>query len=210
MTQLVLASNNQKKRDELARALTPHLPGVTVLTLSDVGVDSPVEDADSFVGNALVKARHCVQHTGLATLADDSGLAVDVLDGAPGVYSARFAGDGATDTENNHKLINTLTALGLPGPFRAAFHAAVVFVTPEGSEHVATGVMPGVVTTTARGVNGFGYDPLFYADAYDNRRSNAELTTDEKQAVSHRGQALVALLPAVVAWLTQTTETPPD
>ena len=207
MTRMVIASNNPKKRDELTAALTPHVPGVTVLTMADVHVDSPVEDADSFVGNALIKARHCVEKTGLAALADDSGLVVDVLDGAPGVYSARYAGDGATDADNNQQLLKNLA--GLSGPFRAAFHAAVVFLTPDGEEHVATATMPGVIKTTARGTNGFGYDPLFYADAYDNRVSNAELTATEKLAISHRGQALTDLLPVIARHVTQTSQTPP-
>jgi XTP/dITP diphosphohydrolase len=203
VTTIIIASHNEKKRAELHAALAPHLPYVEVRTLADVGVDAPVEDADSFTGNALLKARHCVAHTGYAALADDSGLCVELLDGAPGVYSARYAGEGATDALNNEKLVADLAALGEPGPFRAAFHAAVVFATPDGVEQVETGIMPGVVRLEAAGTAGFGYDPYFYADAYDNMRSNAELAADEKLAVSHRGQALDALLPAIVSWASQ-------
>lgn len=203
MKQIVLASNNAKKRQELFDLLRPHLPDVTVRTMAEVGVESPPEDADSFHGNALIKARHCAAHTGLAAIADDSGLHVDVLDGAPGVYSARYAGDMATDAENNQKLIDTLRAVHA-GPFPAAFHAAVVFITDTGDEHVANGTMPGVVKLERRGTHGFGYDPLFYPDAYQHARSNAELSAAEKQAISHRGEALRRLLPAIIDWAAQT------
>lgn len=207
MTAIVLASNNPKKRDELAAALALHLPTVTILTLEDVGLSAPVEDADTFVGNALIKARHCVKASGYAAIADDSGLCVDVLNGAPGVYSARYAGEHASDVENNQRLIDTLLATGGPQPFTAAFHAAVVFATPKGDEHVVERQMPGVITLTPRGTNGFGYDPLFLSDAYGYTRTNAELTQAEKQQISHRGQALGALLDTVIAYAQQPDET---
>jgi len=204
VTTLVLASNNTEKRDELFAALAPHLPDVTILTLRDVGLSSPVEDADSFAGNALIKARHCVNETGLAAIADDSGLCVDVLDGQPGIFSARFAGEEATDADNNAKLLAALAGVDANGPFRAAFHAAIVFATPDGQEHVAEASMLGIIATEPRGTNGFGYDPLFLSDTHDHTRTNAELLPDEKQAISHRGQALAELLPAVIRFVTQT------
>jgi len=200
MKTLVLASHNQKKRDELAAALIGHVTNVTVLTLSDVGLDAPEENGATFVDNALIKVRHCVAHTGFAAIADDSGLCVQLLNGAPGVISARYAGVDATDQTNNSKLLAELAATGVEGPYRAKFHATVVFATEEGTEHVVEAHMPGVIKTVAKGVNGFGYDPLFYADAYQHTRSNAELSLDEKQAISHRGQALRRLLPAIISW----------
>lgn len=204
MTTLVLASNNKKKRDELFAALAPHLPDVTILTLRDVGLTAPIEDADSFVGNALIKARHCVNETGLAAIADDSGLCVDVLDGQPGIFSARYAGETATDADNNEKLLTALADRDCDRPHRAAFHAAIVFATPDGQEHVAEATMPGIITTESRGTNGFGYDPLFFSDAHNHMRTNAELSRAEKQAISHRGQALQELLPAIIRFVTQT------
>lgn len=186
MKELVVATRNRGKLHEL-QAL---LDGVvdTVRCAADFP-DFPetVEDGDTFRENALKKAREAMRFTGLPALADDSGLVVDVLDGRPGVQSARFAGVGAGDAANNRLLLEELD--GIPADQRqAAFVCVLAFVTPEGKEQVFSGRIGGAILAAERGEGGFGYDPLFLVDGFD--RTMAELTLQEKNAISHRGQAL--------------------
>ena len=203
MTRVFLASRNRKKLEEMQRILLEHLPGVEVLGLDDVPeYDEPAETEPTFVGNARLKARAAVAATGLPSLADDSGLCVDALNGMPGVLSARWAGvagDQATrDRANNDLLLAQLA--DVPEERRTArFVCAVVLVTPDGSEQTAEGVMPGRVTREPRGSGGFGYDVVFCADGYDV--TTAELPSDEKDAISHRGRALRAIAPLVAGSL---------
>jgi XTP/dITP diphosphohydrolase len=195
---LVLASGNAKKRAELL-ALLDGLD-VEVVSMTDLGLEGPVEDGETFEANALKKARAVVEATGEPAVADDSGLEVDALDGAPGVRSARYAGDEATDTENNAELLLALE--GVPRDRRTArFVCAAALVTPEGEEHVVRGTMEGRIIESPRGKGGFGYDPYFVGDA--EHRTNAELSPAEKDVVSHRGAALRALRPHLEALLSR-------
>ncbi|MEX2504959.1 MAG: RdgB/HAM1 family non-canonical purine NTP pyrophosphatase, partial [Egicoccus sp.] len=192
---LVAATANVKKLAEI-RAMLDHLD-VEVVPMTDLGVASPVEDGDTFEANALIKARACRVATALPAVADDSGLEVDALDGAPGVYSARYAGEDADDAANNAKLIAALR--DVPDVQRTArFVSAVAFVTADGDEHVVRGTMEGRIVDEAAGEHGFGYDPYFVCDAAGGR-TNAQLSPDEKNALSHRGAAFEAILPVVEA-----------
>lgn len=201
-----LASRNPKKLAEMERILAGSVPGVRVLGLDDVApYDEPVEDQPDFAGNALLKARAGLAATGLPSLADDSGLCVDALNGMPGVLSARWSGQPKDDDRNNRLLLDQLTDVpdGRRGAeFRCA--VALVLADPDGAvvEHVVDGVMRGRVIRELRGAGGFGYDVLFVADEQDDDRTSAELSVAEKDAISHRGQALRAIAPLVVEALT--------
>jgi XTP/dITP diphosphohydrolase len=209
MSRVFLASRNPKKIAEMERILAEHLPGIEVLGLDDVEpYDEPAETEPTFEGNARLKAVAGMEATGLPSLADDSGLCVDALNGMPGVLSARWAGDvsgdGATKDRTNNELL--LAQLGdVPDERRTArFRCAVVFLhpTPEGVvEHVVEGEMPGRVIREMRGSGGFGYDVLFCADGHDV--TTAELPADEKDAISHRGKALRKVAPVVARALAQ-------
>jgi XTP/dITP diphosphohydrolase len=188
---LVLASANPDKVKEIVAVLSASLP-VELLPRPD-GVPDVVEDADTLVGNARLKARALVAATGMAAVADDTGLDVDALGGAPGVYSARYAGEDATYADNVAKLLRELAALDdAGGDRRAAFRTVALVAFPDGSEVWAEGVLPGTIATEARGDNGFGYDPLFVPEGGEGR-TFAEMRPDEKDAVSHRGRAFRAL-----------------
>jgi XTP/dITP diphosphohydrolase len=207
MSRVLLASRNPKKIAEMERILAEHLPGIEVLGLDDVEpYEEPAETEPTFEGNARLKAAAAVRATGLPSLADDSGLCVDALNGMPGVLSARWAGrvsgDGATKDLANNELLLTQLA-DVPDERRTArFRCAVVFLHPtsEGvEEHAVEGEMPGRVIREMRGSGGFGYDVLFCADGYDV--TTAELPADEKDAISHRGQALRKVAPVVARTL---------
>lgn len=189
---VVIASNNAHKAREIAEALD--FPGWEFRTLRELGIASdPEEDADTFEGNARIKARAAREASGgRAVLADDSGLVVDALDGAPGVRSARYAGEDATDAANNSKLLDELA--DVPDAQRTArFMCTLVFIDEDGSEEVAHGVVEGRIGRAERGEHGFGYDPLFLPDVFGGERTLAEALPQEKNAVSHRGNALRAL-----------------
>lgn len=189
LEQVVLASANPKKAAEIAEILADRVH----LVPRPPDVPEVVEDADTLVGNARLKARALVDATGLAALADDSGLEVDALDGAPGVRSARYAGEGGDDGRNVDKLLRALAERPDPAERTARFRAVVVLVRPDGRELVAEGTVEGTIATTPRGVGGFGYDPVFVPSDGDGR-TFAEMTSDEKHAISHRGRALAALV----------------
>lgn len=202
MTRVLLASRNPGKLVEMQRILRAHLPDVEVLGLDDVApYDEPAETEPSFEGNALLKAHAAVLATGLPSLADDSGLCVDALNGMPGVLSARWAGTAKDDRANNALLLAQLA--DVPDERRgAAFRCAVAFacrVDGVVTEHVAHGVMPGAVIHEMRGNGGFGYDVVFVAEGHD--KTSAELAVDEKDAISHRGMALREIAPTVAAVL---------
>ncbi len=184
---IVLASGNVGKLKEIARLLEPL--DVEVVAQSAFGVEDADETGSTFAENSLIKARHAAAATGLPAIADDSGLAVDALDGAPGVYSARYAGGGG-DEANNDKLLAALEGIEGRG---AAFHCVATFVDPQSDETlVAEGVWRGEILHARQGEGGFGYDPLFLVP--DCGCSSAELDPNEKNARSHRGQALRALI----------------
>ena len=204
MVDVFLASRNAKKLAEMQRILGEHAADLVVVGLDDVpAYDEPVEDEPAFAGNALLKARAGVAATGLPTIADDSGLCVDALNGMPGVLSARWSGKPKDDDRNNLLLLDQLE--DVPDDRRAAhFTCAVAFCYPIGdggaAEHLVEGEMAGRIIRQARGTGGFGYDVLFAADGYDV--TTAELPTDVKDAISHRGKALREIAPLVVDVLT--------
>jgi len=196
VTTVFLASRNRKKIEEMERILREHLPDIEVIGIDDVdGYDEPVEDQPTFEGNALLKARAGLLATGLPSLADDSGICVDALNGMPGVLSARWSGPPKSDERNNELLLAQLE--DVPDERRTAhFHCAVAFCHPGGGEEFASGVMPGRVLRAPRGDGGFGYDPLFEADDRPGV-STAELSREDKDAISHRGWALRRIAPIV-------------
>ena len=187
MNKIVVGSRNSGKIREI-QAVLADLP-YCVTGLSDQTIPDAEETGTTFQENAILKARYYCQHTGEYCLADDSGLEVDALDGAPGVYSARYAGEQASDEENNQKLLSALT--GIPMQRRTArFRSVLALAGPDGSLMLAEGVCEGNVLFEARGTGGFGYDPLFLMP--DQRKTLAEMTLAEKNLVSHRGNALRA------------------
>jgi XTP/dITP diphosphohydrolase len=198
---VVLATNNAHKLAELRRIVTEAAPDIEVLGLADLPrYPEPAETGRTFAENALLKARACLAATGLPAVADDSGLEVDVLNGMPGVRSARWAGPRASDADNNTLLLRQLH--DVPVDERTArFVCAMAAVLPNGAEHVRLGIMSGRLSVAPVGDNGFGYDPLFVADG--QRGTNAELSPAAKDAISHRGQAIRAMAPVLVAELRQ-------
>jgi XTP/dITP diphosphohydrolase len=204
---VLLASRNPKKLLEMWRILEGHLTQVTVLGLDDVApYEEPAETEPTFAGNALVKAHAGVRATGLPSVADDSGLCVDALNGMPGVLSARWAGPAKDDAANNTLLLQQLA--DVPDARRGAhFTCAVAFVHPDGAgglaEHGVHGEMPGRVVREPRGSGGFGYDVVFVPDGERDGRTTAELSVAEKDAISHRGKAIREIAPVVAEVLTR-------
>lgn len=206
-----LASGNAKKIGEMQRILAEHVPDVEVLGIHDVeGYVEPVEDQPSFEGNALLKARAGVAATGLPSVADDSGLCVDALNGMPGVLSARWSGPPKSDERNNRLLLDQLH--DVPDERRGAhFACAIAWVLPDGRERTVEGRMPGRIIREVRGSGGFGYDVLFVADEHSDHDggrglTSAELEPAEKDRISHRGRALRELAPHVAADLAGLTD----
>lgn len=187
---LLLATRNKGKLTELRRILGDAV-AVDLVGLDDLpAYDEAPETGATFAVNALMKAREGVKHAGLVTVADDSGLAVDALNGMPGVLSARWAGRARDDTANLELVLDQLA--DVPEERRtAAFICAAALVTPDGDEHVVEGRMPGRIIHAPRGTGGFGYDPIFVANG--QTKTTAELPAPEKDAISHRGQAFRTL-----------------
>ena len=197
--EIFLASRNRKKLAEMERILQQHLSGIRVLGLDDVAhYEEPVEDQPTFEGNALVKARAGLAATGLATVADDSGLCVDALNGMPGVLSARWSGQPKDDDRNNRLLLDQLA--DVPDERRAAHFTCVIAFCHAGGESTVEGRMDGRVIRETRGQGDFGYDVLFEADDRPGL-TTADLPREEKDAISHRGKALREVAPLVVAAL---------
>ena len=189
---VVLATASAHKLREIGAILDD--VEVELVPMSAYSLASPVEDGDTFEANALIKARVCVAATGLPAIADDSGIEVDALGGAPGVISARWAGEPTSDAANNARLVAELR--DVPAERRTARYVAVAaLVLPDGTEIVERGTMEGRIVLEPRGSGGFGYDPHFVADAIPDGRTNAELAPHEKDAISHRGAAFRALRP---------------
>ncbi|WP_026925685.1 RdgB/HAM1 family non-canonical purine NTP pyrophosphatase [Granulicoccus phenolivorans] len=197
MTRLLAATNNAKKLTELRRVLAGH--GIDVLALADVApYPEPAETGRTFIDNALLKAREAVARTGLPAVADDSGLCVEILNQMPGVRSARWAGPQANDEANNELLLRQLA--DVPTEQRqATFRCALALVLPDGTERVTEGVMPGRIAAQPSGSQGFGYDPIFVADG--QAVSNGVLAPAAKDAISHRGKAVRAMVPQIVELL---------
>ncbi|MBQ7160228.1 MAG: XTP/dITP diphosphatase [Clostridia bacterium] len=187
---IVLASHNNKKARELCELLSEAgLTDMKVYSLSDVGFfDDIEENGTSFEENAMIKAT-ALTRPGAAVIADDSGLCVDALDGAPGIYSARFSGEGANDEKNNARLLELLEGVN---DRTARFVSVVACALPDGGRFTVRGECEGVILTSPRGENGFGYDPLFYIPS--KHKTFAELPPDEKNAISHRGKAMRAFI----------------
>lgn len=182
---LLLATRNRAKVREYSKLLRG-IP-YTIVSLQDVGVEQEVEEAgDSFEENAILKAKTYAKLSGLITMADDSGLEVDALDGAPGILSARYAGDGATDGERIEYLLSNMVNI-LWEKRSARFRCAIAIASSEGEVRICKGTCPGIITFEPRGENGFGYDPVFYLP--DRDRTMAELSMEEKNEISHRGRA---------------------
>lgn len=194
MQKVVLATGNAGKVRELASLLRDF--GLDVVAQTDMGVDSAEETGLTFIENALLKARHAAAITGFPAIADDSGLAVDALGGAPGIYSARYAGIDASDRNNLEKLLTALKEVP-DGQRQAQFHCVLVYLrhADDPTPLVFHGVWPGEITHAPAGEGGFGYDPIFYVPS--EGKTAAELTREEKSAISHRGQALKQLLEAM-------------
>jgi len=194
MQKVVLATGNAGKVRELASLLNDF--GLDVVAQTELGVESADETGLTFIENAIIKARHAAQVTGLPAIADDSGLAVDALGGAPGIYSARFAGADASDQQNLEKLLVELQ--DVPDSERQAqFHCVLVYMrhADDPTPLVCHGSWQGTIARAPAGSGGFGYDPIFVVP--EAGKTAAELSADEKRAVSHRGQALKLLLEAL-------------
>jgi XTP/dITP diphosphohydrolase len=195
---LVLATRNPHKLREFSRLLAP--AGVRVETLAD-GIELPPEVADTFEGNAMPKARTAATATGRVAIADDSGIEAQALGGAPGVRSARFAGEDATDEQNLDKLLREA-----PAGSALRYVCAIAYVDPvAGTERVFFGECRGTLTDRPRGNGGFGYDPAFVPEEEPSGLTMAELDDDEKDAISHRGRALRAL----TGWLAERGDVTP-
>lgn len=186
MDKIVAATKNKGKIEEIKHILS-ELP-VEIISMDEEGIDiNIVENGQTFEENALIKARAVRKHTAAIVLADDSGLMVDALDGAPGVYSSRFAGELSNDSENNHKLLSMLEGVA-EGQRTARFVCIIAVVLPNGKEFCVTGECEGIIWYNPIGNNGFGYDPLFYLPEY--KKTMAELEPEIKNEISHRAKAL--------------------
>ena len=187
---LILATNNAHKMREIFEILGSDFPDMQTLKQAGLEIDV-VEDGDTFQANAIKKAEEVLRFSSFpAALADDSGLIVDALNGAPGVYSARYAGEGHNDADNNSKLMRDMA--GVPWEQRTCRFASAVALARQGKETICVlGTVEGILLNEARGSNGFGYDPYFYYPPFE--RSFAELSAEEKNSVSHRKRALEAL-----------------
>lgn len=201
---LVLASRNQGKLRELRELLRGQVPGLDVDTqvidAATAGAPDPVEDQVTFEGNALKKAREISAATGLIALADDSGLSIDVLGGAPGIFSARWSGVHGNDEANIDLLLAQLGDISAEHR-TGAFVCAAAIATPQGAEHVQLGKLLGSLRTERAGDGGFGYDPVF--QPAESNRSLAQYSAEEKNAISHRAQAFAQLLPVIIAEVTK-------
>ena len=188
---VVLASSNGGKLRELASLLAPF--GFDLIAQTALGLDTPPETGQTFADNALLKARHAAAVTKLPSLADDSGIEVDALDGRPGVYSARYAGEGATDQDNLVKMLGEMRDVPA-GKRTARYQCVIAFVETAADPEpiIASGTWEGTVIGAPRGLGGFGYDPIFLPEG--SQRTAAELDSTQKNALSHRGQALRSLV----------------
>lgn len=191
MQKIVLATGNQGKVKELTALLAN--TGFEIVAQTELGVSDADETGLTFVENAILKARHAAKLTGLPAIADDSGLAVDYLQGAPGIYSARYSAPEATDHKNILKLLAALKDVPLSAR-QAQFHCALVYLrhADDPTPIICQGIWRGVISLQENGTGGFGYDPIFYLP--ELQRSAAQLSQAEKSQISHRGQALKQLL----------------
>ncbi len=192
----IIATHNAHKLAEIARILEPL--GIEAVTDRDLGIELPEveETGTTFAENAYLKAAGACEFAGLPAIADDSGLAVDALGGEPGVYSARYGGEGLDDNDRNNLLLKNMKDIPV-GQRQAQFVSAVCCVFPNGDTLRTEGIVRGEIGFAAKGENGFGYDPLFYV----GDRTTAEMSPQEKDAISHRGQALAAFAEELTKYL---------
>ena len=185
----IIATHNMKKRDEMQRILAPL--GIRVLLAEEAGIEltDAEETGETFEENAFIKAESGCRESGMPCIADDSGLAVDYLDGAPGVYSARYSGEHGNDDANNKKLLAALDGLE-PAERGAAYVSVACCVYPDGRKLIARGECRGIIGYEEIGNGGFGYDPLFLPVEYNGEKTMAQLTAEEKDAISHRGKSV--------------------
>lgn len=191
---LLFATHNPGKLDEVRAMLAPF--GVSVRSSAELALPEPAETEDSFVGNARIKAHAAARATGLPALADDSGLCIDALDGAPGVFTADWA-EGPSGRDFDRAMTRAhqaLLAAGASQPWAAAFHSVLVLAWPDGHDEVFEGIVTGRVVWPTRGAHGHGYDPMFIPDGFD--QTFAEMSAGQKNSVSHRSRALGALVSA--------------
>ena len=197
-TELVVATRNQGKIAEIDRLLSSQLLDIKLRSVAEFELADVEETGDSFEANALLKAHTIARATGRAAIADDSGIAVDYLGGAPGIFSARWAGKHGDDRANIEKLLTEL--IGVKTSDRTArFVAVIALVRPDGAELVKRGELPGLVRNEPAGVNGFGYDPIFQPEG--DSRTLAQMEPAEKDAISHRARALRAITPLIAQFL---------
>ncbi len=191
MIKIVLATNNAHKVSEFKNCFNEKGIDIEIVTLKETGFCGEIiEDADSFEGNAYIKAKALCDYTGEIAVADDSGLVVDALNGEPGVYSARYAGENSSDAENTEKLLNELEKLG-DIPRTAKFVCCICAVRPDGEKLFVRGESKGEILKELKGEGGFGYDPVFFCP--DFGKTFAQLTSEEKNSISHRGKAVERL-----------------
>ena len=194
MWRLVVASQNQGKIKEMQEFFSDL--DVELIPQNVLGIDDAVEDAVSFVENALIKARHVHKITGFPTIADDTGLEVDALDGKPGVYTARFAGENCSYDDNVNKMLKLLE--NVEDVNRGAIFKTVMAFVDKKSELLSEGTVKGIIAKNKKGLAGFGYDTIFYA--LDEGKTFAEMTIEKKNIISHRGKAIKNLLPKLLSY----------
>ena len=183
---IILATNNKSKVKEISEMMSGS--DITFVSLADAGINVEVEETGTtFEENALLKAREICKWSGKPTISDDSGLEIDALDGAPGIYSSRFMGEDTSYDIKNNALIEKLENVADPDR-TARFRCCMALVLPDGREFVTEGAMEGIIAREPKGINGFGYDPILFIPEYN--RTSAELSSEEKNNISHRGEAL--------------------
>ena len=190
---IILATNNKSKVKEISEMMSGS--DITFVSLADAGINVEVEETGTtFEENALLKAREICKLSGKPTISDDSGLEIDALDGAPGIYSSRFMGEDTSYDIKNNALIEKLENVADPDR-TARFRCCMALVLPDGREFVTEGAMEGIIAREPKGTNGFGYDPILFIPEYN--RTSAELSSEEKNNISHRGEALRKMIEVI-------------
>ena len=190
---IILATNNKSKVKEISEMMSGS--DITFVSLADAGINVEVEETGTtFEENALLKAREICKLSGKPTISDDSGLEIDALDGAPGIYSSRFMGEDTSYDIKNNALIEKLENVADPDR-NARFRCCMALVLPDGREFVTEGAMEGIIAREPKGINGFGYDPILFIPEYN--RTSAELSSEEKNNISHRGEALRKMIEVI-------------
>ena len=190
---IILATNNKSKVKEISEMMSGS--DITFVSFADAGINVEVEETGTtFEENALLKAREICKLSGKPTISDDSGLEIDALDGAPGIYSSRFMGEDTSYDIKNNALIEKLENVADPDR-TARFRCCMALVLPDGREFVTEGAMEGIIAREPKGINGFGYDPILFIPEYN--RTSAELSSEEKNNISHRGEALRKMIEVI-------------